>query len=163
MKNIIICGFMGAGKSVVGRELAKIMGCKFVDTDEIIEREQGMAIKAIFAARGEEYFRGLEREVCKKIGETKNCVVSTGGGTLTFPENTEAVKKSGKVVFLDASFETICERIGDSTTRPLFQDKEKARALYTERRDKYLDAADYVVDGDMSARKTALTIAAIFK
>nr|MCR5208438.1 shikimate kinase [Eubacterium sp.] len=119
--------------------------------------------KAIFAAHGEEYFRSLEKEVCKKIGETKNSVVSTGGGALTFPENVEAVKKSGKVVFLDASFETICERIGDNTTRPLFQDLDKAKALYDERRDKYLSAADYVVDGDMSARKTALTIAAIFK
>lgn len=154
---------MGAGKTVVGKELAKIMGCKFVDTDELIEAEQKIAIKAIFAVHGEEYFRQLEKDVCKRIGETKNCVVSTGGGALTFGENVEAVKKSGKVVFLDASFDTICERIGDSTTRPLFQDREKARALYLERREKYLAAADYVVDGNMSARKTALTIADIFK
>lgn len=154
---------MGAGKTVVGKELAKIMGCRFVDTDEEIEKEQGIAIKAIFATRGEEYFRELERELCRRIGETKNSVVSTGGGTLTFAENVEALKKSGKIVFLDASFETICERIGDSTTRPLFQDKEKARELFDERRGKYLAAADYTVDGDMSARKTALTIAEIFK
>ena len=163
MKNIILCGFMGAGKTVVGRELAKIMGCRFIDTDELIEHEQGVAIKAIFATRGEEYFRDLEHEMCKKIADMKNCVVSTGGGALTYERNVEAIKRNGKVVFLDASFDVICDRIGGSTSRPLFQDKEKARALYEERREKYLAASDYTIDGDMSARKTALTIAEIFK
>ena len=60
MNNIVLCGFMGSGKTVVGGELAKIMGAKFVDTDELIEKEQGVAIKAIFAAHGEDYFRDLE-------------------------------------------------------------------------------------------------------
>ena len=163
MKNIILCGFMGAGKTVVGKELAKIMGFKFVDTDDMIEKEQGIAIKAIFAARGEEYFRSLEKELCKKLALTGNSVISTGGGMLVNPENAEELRKSGKIVFLDASFETICERIGNNTNRPLFQDIDKARALYDERKAKYNAAADYVVSGDMSARKTALTIAEIFK
>ena len=154
---------MGAGKTVVGRELAKLMGFKFIDTDDMIEKEQGIAIKAIFAARGEDYFRTLEREICKKLSSTSNCVISTGGGTLTFKENADELKKSGSVVFLDASFEAIYERIGNNTTRPLFQDAEKARELYNERKSLYTEAADYVVDGDTSARKTALTIAAIFK
>ncbi len=163
MNNIILCGFMGAGKTVVGKELAKIMGCRFIDTDEMIEREQGVAIKAIFATRGEEHFRKLEHELCKRIGEMKNCVVSTGGGAMTYDSNVEAVKKSGKIVFLDASFETICSRIGENAARPLFKDKEQAKELYNERREKYLAAADIVVDGDMSARKAALTVAAMFK
>lgn len=163
MNSIILCGFMGSGKTVVGKELAKIMGCKFVDTDEMIENEQGVAIKAIFATHGEDYFRDLEHEVCKKVATMKNCVVSTGGGALTFERNVEAIKNGGKIVFLDASFDVICDRIGDSTTRPLFQDKEKAKALYDERKSKYLAASDYVVDGDMSARKTALEIASFFK
>jgi len=154
---------MGSGKTVVGRELAKIMGCKFVDTDEMIEAEQGMAIKAIFATRGEEYFRDLEHEMCKKVADMKNCVVSTGGGAMTYRRNVEAIKQGSKVVFLDASFPVICQRIGDSTTRPLFQDKEKAKQLYDERKAKYSAAADYVINGDMSARKTALEIADIFK
>ena len=163
MYSIVLCGFMGSGKTVVGKELAKIMGCKFVDTDEMIEAEQGMAIKAIFAARGEDYFRELEHEMCKKVAEMKNCVVSTGGGAMTYQRNVDAIRKGSKVVFLDASFPVICQRIGDSTTRPLFPDKEKAKQLYDERKSKYLAAADYVIDGDMSARKTALDIAAIFK
>ncbi len=93
----------------------------------------------------------------------KNCVVSTGGGALTFARNAEVLKKSGKIVFLDASFDVICDRIGNSNNRPLFRDREKAYELYTERKSKYLSAADYVVDGDMSARKTAMSIAEIFK
>ena len=161
--NIVLCGFMGSGKTVVGNELSKIMGRKFVDTDELIEQEQGVAVKAIFAAHGEDYFRDLEFECCKKVSEMKNCVVSTGGGALTFARNAEVLKKSGKVVFLDASFDVICDRIGNSNNRPLFRDREKAYELYTERKSKYLSAADYVVDGDMSARKTAMSIAEIFK
>ncbi len=163
MNNIVLCGFMGSGKTVVGRELAKIMGAKFVDTDELIEKEQGVAIKAIFAAHGEDYFRDLEYEMCKKVAQMKGAVVSTGGGAMTFARNVEAIKQGSKVVFLDASFDVICDRIGNSTTRPLFQDREKAKRLYDERKDKYLAAADYVVNGDMGARKTALEIADLFR
>nr|MDD5837320.1 shikimate kinase [Eubacteriales bacterium] len=163
MNNIVLCGFMGSGKTVVGRELAKIMGAKFVDTDELIEKEQGVAIKAIFAAHGEDYFRDLEYEMCKKVAQMKGAVVSTGGGAMTFARNVEAIKQGSKVVFLDASFDVICDRIGNSTTRPLFQDREKAKKLYDERKDKYLAAADYVVNGDMGARKTALEIADLFR
>ncbi|MGN0516736.1 shikimate kinase [Eubacterium sp.] len=163
MNNIVLCGFMGSGKTVVGKELAKIMGVKFVDTDELIEKEQGVAIKAIFAAHGEDYFRDLEYEMCKKVAQMKGAVVSTGGGAMTFERNVEAIKQGSKVVFLDASFDVICDRIGNSTTRPLFQDREKAKKLYDERKDKYLAAADYVVNGDMGARKTALEIADLFR
>ena len=122
--NIVLCGFMGAGKTVVGKELAKIMGRKFVDTDELIEQEQGMAIAAIFAARGEDYFRELEYEMCKKVAEMKNVVVSTGGGAMTFERNVDAIKKGSKVVFLDASFNVICDRVGNASTRPLFKNRE---------------------------------------
>ena len=164
MNNIVLCGFMGSGKTVVGKELAKLMGCRFADTDDMIEAEQGIAIKAIFAAHGEEYFRELEHEICKKIANTKNCVVSTGGGALTYQRNVDVIKRGGgKIVFLDASFDTICDRIGDSSSRPLFQDKEQAKRLYDERKTKYEAAADYTVNGDLSARQAAVTIAKIFK
>lgn len=163
MNNIVLCGFMGSGKTVVGKELSKIMGVRFVDTDQLIEDEQGVSIKAIFATHGEDYFRDLEFEMCKKVAQMKNTVVSTGGGAMTFQRNVDAIKEGSRVVFLDASFDVICERIGDSTTRPLFQDKEKAKALYDERKSKYLAAADYVIDGDMSARKTAMEIAEMFR
>lgn len=161
--NIALCGFMGAGKTVVGKELAKIMGRKFVDTDEMIEEETGVSIPAIFASRGEEYFRDLEFGICKKAAELKNTVISTGGGAMTFERNVEAIKRGSKVVFLDASFDVICERVGDASSRPLFKDRESAKKLYDERREKYIAAADHVVSGDMSARKTAFVIADLFR
>ena len=164
MNNIVLCGFMGAGKTVVGKELSKIMGCRFIDTDELIEKEQGLAIKAIFAAHGEDYFRELEYGACKKVAAMKNCVVSTGGGALTYQRNVDAFKEGGaKIVFLDASFDAICDRIGASSNRPLFQDLEQARALYEERKEMYENAADFSVDGDLSARMAALTISKFFK
>ena len=101
--------------------------------------------------------------MCKKVAEMNGVVVSTGGGAMTFKRNVDAIKEGSKVVFLDASFDVICDRIGDSSTRPLFQDKEKAKKLYDERKDKYLSAADYVINGDMGARKTAMQIAEIFR
>ena len=153
----------GKRKTVVGTELAKITGRKFVDTDEMVEKKQGVAIKAIFATRGEEYFRDLEWEVCKEVAQMKDAVISTGGGAMTFQRNVDAVKNSGKIVFLDADFDVICKRIGNNTNRPLFQNKEKAKALYDERKAKYLACADIVIDGNMSARKTALDIAQMFK
>ena len=122
--NIILCGFMGCGKTTVGTELAKIMGRRFIDTDEMIERQQGIAIKAIFTVHGEEYFRDLEHQCCKEISSLKNCVVSTGGGALTFQRNVDVLKNGGKIVFLDTDFDVICDRIGNSNNRPLFQDRE---------------------------------------
>lgn len=164
MNNIVLCGFMGAGKTVVGKELSKIMGCRFIDTDEMIEKEQGMAIKAIFAAHGEDYFRELEHNACKKLSEMKNCVVSTGGGALTYERNVKAFKEGGgKIVFLDASFDSICDRIGGSTNRPLFQNLEQARELYEKRKEIYENACDFSVDGDLSARMAAITISKFFK
>lgn len=161
--NIVLCGFMGSGKTVVGKELAKVMGRKFVDTDELIEQEQGVSISAIFAAKGEEYFRELEYEMCKKVAEMKNVVVSTGGGAMTFQRNVEAIKKGSAVVFLDASFDVICNRVGNASTRPLFKNRENAKKLYDERKEKYIKASDYIISGDMSARKTAACIAEMFK
>ena len=103
---------MGSGKTVVGRELAKVLGVKFVDTDELIEKEQGVSIKAIFATHGEDYFRDLEYEMCKKVAKMNGVVVSTGGGAMTFERNVQAIKNGARVVFLDASFDVICHRIG---------------------------------------------------
>ena len=154
---------MGAGKTVVGRELAKITGRRFIDTDEMIERQQKISVEAIFKVYCEDYFRDLEHGVCREISLLKNCVVSTGGGTLTFERNVELFKGKDRIVFLDASFDTICERLGDSDSRPLFNDREQARALYEQRRALYEAASDISVDGDMSARKTALTLAQLLK
>lgn len=161
--NIVLCGFMGSGKTVVGKELAKIMGRRFVDTDQLVEARSGVSIPAIFQVHGEDYFRELERAACAEAAEIPNCVISTGGGALTFDENVRTLRTTGKIVLLDASFEVICQRVGNGANRPLFRDSVQAKALYDARQAKYRAAADYVVDGDASARKTALTIADLFR
>lgn len=161
--NIVLCGFMGAGKTVVGKELAKITGRSFVDTDELIEQEQGKTISEIFAESGEDYFRELEYKMCAKVAKMENAVVSTGGGAMTFERNVQAIKKGSRVVFLDTSFNVICKRVGDAETRPLFKNRENAKRLFDERREKYIKASDYIVNGNMSVSRTANAIAEMFK
>lgn len=116
--NIVLCGFMGSGKTVVGKELAKIMGRRFVDTDQLVEARSGVSIPAIFQVHGEDYFRELERAACAEAAEIPNCVISTGGGALTFDENVRTLRTTGKIVLLDASFEVICQRVGNGANRP---------------------------------------------
>ena len=162
MNNIILCGFMGAGKTAVGKELAKLIEYNFIDTDELIEKEQKITIKEIFEKYGEQYFRDLGHEVCKKIADMEKTIVSTGGGLMTYQRNCDAIKKGGKVIFLDASFYVICERIGEEDTRPLFKDKVKAEKLYNERKEKYESVADIIIDGDMTVEKTVTEILKLF-
>jgi len=163
MHNIVLCGFMGCGKTTVGTELATIMNYDFIDTDELIEKKQETTIKEIFETHGEAYFRDLEHEACKKVADMKNCVISTGGGAMTFKRNVEAIKKGSKVFFLDASFSVISERIGADGTRPLFKDRDKAKHLYEERKEKYIAAADYIIDANMSVNQIVLNITDILK
>ena len=120
-------------------------------------------ISQIFDEKGEEYFRELEHEICVEAAEMKNAVISTGGGAMTFQRNVEAIKKSSRIVFLDASFDVICKRVGDASTRPLFKNKENAKRLYDERREKYSAASDIVVNADGSVDSVAREIADYFK
>ena len=89
MNSIILCGFMGAGKTSVGKELANRHNLKFIETDEYIEKKQNMTIKEIFEKYGEDYFRDLENEVTREISNSENCVVSTGGGLMTYKRNSD--------------------------------------------------------------------------
>lgn len=161
--NIALCGFMGSGKTCVGKETAKLTGRKFIDTDELIEQEQGTTIAKIFEEHGEDYFRDLEHEMCKKVAAMNNVVISTGGGALTFKRNVDALKQGSKIILLDADFDVICSRIKNADSRPLFKNKENAKKLYDERKAKYTAAADIIVNGNMSARQTAVEIAEMFK
>lgn len=161
MNNIILCGFMGAGKTSVGKELSKKLNYGFIDTDELIEKEQSITINEIFDKYGESYFRDLEYEMCKKITNEKNNVIAIGGGTITFKRNCDILKNNNTVIFLDATFDTILDRIGDSNTRPLFRDLEKAKKLYNDRKEKYINASDYIIDGNLSVEDTILKIGEI--
>ena len=156
--NIVLIGFMGSGKSTVGKYIARSMGDKnFIDTDEYIVEEEGMPITEIFSTKGEEYFRELET---KTLGYFKtnyrNTVFSTGGGMPLRKENADILRKIGTVVYLRVTADTIYERVKDDTKRPLLQvdnPYERICKLLDEREGKYVAAADKIVDTDGKSLK----------
>ncbi|WP_345977257.1 shikimate kinase [Sulfurimonas sp. HSL3-7] len=150
MNNIVLIGFMGVGKGSVAREIVRQSGMVAIDTDDIIESMENRKIKKIFEEEGEPYFRKIEARVAKWLRESVNdTLISTGGGFYKVPK----LQKIGKIVLLDAPFETIYQRIIDHPNaqkklkkRPLFQDVNKAEALYNEREPHYRAVADIVID-----------------
>ena len=160
-KNIILCGFMGCGKSTIGNLLSKKTGMSFIDLDKYIEKKENKTVAEIFADNGEDYFRQLERDASKELSQKKSLVIATGGGTLTFQENVDAFKTSGKIVLLDVPVEVVSERLQGDTTRPLLNrpDKEKAmRELYEKRMPLYQNAADVVVNAANSPLQVCMEI-----
>ncbi|NPA11772.1 MAG: shikimate kinase [Epsilonproteobacteria bacterium] len=146
LDNIILTGFMGSGKSTVGRALAKDIGSYFVDTDKLIESFENKPIAEIFNTQGEEAFREMERYCFKWIKEHVNStVISVGGG---FPVYVPEIKEAGIVIYLKVEFDEIIKRLSpkELKSRPLFQDFNKAKELY-EKRDKiYSFLADYTIN-----------------
>jgi shikimate kinase len=121
MKNIVLTGFMGAGKSVVGRKLAERRDMKVVDTDDVIEKESGMEISEIFGRFGEAHFRELESEAVRKVSTLTDHVIITGGGVVLKSDNISNLRKNGAIVYLRASPEALYNRVKDETHRPLLQ------------------------------------------
>lgn len=115
---LVITGFMGAGKTAVGRLVAQRLGREFVDTDALIQAREGQSVRAIFEARGEEYFRELERQVCRELATRANVVIATGGGTLVDARNRAAFERAF-VVCLDATAEALLARLNGALARPL--------------------------------------------
>ncbi|MDO5127093.1 MAG: shikimate dehydrogenase [Eubacteriales bacterium] len=119
-QKIILIGYMGTGKTTVGKEIAKRYGYEFLDTDAAIEEENGMKISQIFAEHGEEYFRNLETDFIKRLAEKQgNYVISTGGGLPLRAENRSLLKELGTVYYLQASADIIYDRLKGDTSRPL--------------------------------------------
>ena len=154
---------MGAGKSTVAAILGQKLSMKVVEMDERIVDEQGMSINEIFAKYGETYFRDVESELVVSIGGEGNSVVSCGGGVVVREENTSNMKKSGTIVFLTATPQTIYERVKDSTNRPILNGNmnvEYIEGLMEKRRALYEAAADLrVVTDGKSATEIADEIA----
>ena len=109
-KNIILCGFMGCGKSTIGNLLSKKMGMAFIDLDAYIEKKENKSVSQIFADSGEEYFRQLERDAVKELAYKKSVILATGGGTLTFRENVDVLRNADKRLLtgLFQSFRGVC-------------------------------------------------------
>lgn len=147
-RNIILCGFMGSGKTTVGRVLAEMMGRRFIDMDDYIIAQQNKSIGQIFQDSGEAYFRELETEAAKELSEKSNLVIAAGGGTLTVQTNIDIFKTNGVIILLDAPIEVIKERLKDDTARPLLQKPDRdtvIEELYSKRLPIYQNAADIII------------------
>ena len=148
-KNIILTGFMGSGKSTIGRILAKkLEHSYFLDTDALIEHFENREISDIFLNEGEEYFRDAEKRVFNWIkNDVKNAIISTGGGLPMFiPE----IKEAGIVIYLKVDFEKIVQRLDENEIkkRPLFSDLKQAKILFEKRDKVYTKLSDYTIEND---------------
>src|SRR5437773_1938360 len=133
VSRIYLVGFMGSGKTTVGRRLAKKLGWKFIDLDEEIERRARRTVADIFRENGEVRFRQLEHRSLKQVSSLKQSVIALGGGAFLDPENRALTEKTGLTVWLKVSFERVADRVKIDGTRPKFTDKEQAESLYQSR------------------------------
>ena len=160
-KNIILCGFMGCGKSTVGALLAKKTGMAFIDLDSYIEKKQGMTVSDIFEKYGEPRFREFEREAARELSQKNSMVIAAGGGTLTFQENVDTLRTSGKIILLDLPLDTVAKRLENDTTRPLLNRPDKLEAMKEIKEKRlpiYKSAADIIVNGDESPMQVCMEI-----
>lgn len=149
-KSIYLCGFMGCGKTTVGKVLAKRMEMQFVDLDEYIIEKEGMSIPEIFAKHGEEHFRKLEANYIKML--KSGFVVATGGGAIINEKTSEFARESGIVIFIDARFKSCYERIKGDKNRPLVMKNTKKQLLdlYNLRKTIYQKHSDITINGNGS-------------
>ena len=150
--NVILIGFMGSGKTTIGKMLSGAARYRFTDTDELIELREKRKINDIFATDGEEYFRDLETAVIKEIANTMDrTVISVGGGLPVRDENRTYMKKNAVTIYLRATVDSLCKRLGGDTTRPLLKGddlRQRIESLMEKRSRIYEEAADFVLDTD---------------
>lgn len=148
MKNIVLIGFMGSGKSTIGKRLSEVLNLKFIDTDAYIEHNNGK-INDIFKLKGEEYFRKLETSVLKELIGKEGLVVATGGGIVT-DVNILLLQKLGTVFYLKISEETAVKRLKTDTQRPLLAENkvQAIKNLMNKRKNLYISASDITIEAD---------------
>ena len=155
MNNIILIGFMGSGKTTIGKILASDLALDYIDIDEFIEENTKMSIPEIFKKAGEAWFREQESFALSCMTDGKNRLISTGGGIVEREENIEVLKNGGTVVYLKASPDKLWTRAGKDPNRPLSTDLSSFRKLYDRRKARYEEAADIVIDtGNLSVERT---------
>lgn len=151
-RNIILIGYMGSGKSTVGRKAARAVEYNFLDTDALIEKEEGMTISKLFEEKGEPYFREKETETIRKlIAEPKGNIIATGGGLPMKEGNAELLKELGTVIYLKAGTDTLMKRLSGDTARPLLKNgdlREKIETMLAIRGPVYEACADLVLQTD---------------
>ncbi len=144
--NIVLVGFMGSGKSTVGKRLAKALAWDFYDTDNVIGEVTDLSVTEIFRRHGETRFRSEESIVVARLSKLERVVIATGGGTVLNPLNRQALARNGVVISLYATLDAILSRIGHRNDRPLLKGpREEIEELWAERQ-KYYAQADYTVD-----------------
>ena len=158
MKNIVLTGFMGSGKTAVGRQLSRLLNMKLVDVDTEIERAQGMTINEIFKNFGEPRFREIETEMIKKLSGKKDIIISTGGGAVLKQENMDALRENGIIFCLMAEPETILKRTSHDSNRPLLHVENAFKRIkeLLDFRKPFYEKADIMIDTE---GKTPLQIA----
>ena len=147
-RNVVLCGFMGSGKTTVGRKLARMLGLDFVDADIYLEEKEGKKISDIFAEQGETYFRDRETFYIRELSQRDGIVLSLGGGAVLRPENVAAVRETGLLIHLDTPFYRILKNLSYSNTRPLLDKPDKqaeTRRLYNARKAVYHRVSDLSV------------------
>lgn len=156
--SIFLIGFMGAGKTTVGRILAEKLGYRFIDLDELIEAEASKSVRAIFAELGEDEFRRRERDALESCRGMKKTVIALGGGAYISEENRAIINQTGRAVWLDCHLEICLARVERDGSRPLLAGASDMKTLLDGRRPFYALADRVVYTGDCSADEAALKI-----
>jgi shikimate kinase len=155
---IFLVGFMGAGKTTVGRTLAEHLGYDFFDLDELIEARAGKSVQAIFAELGEAEFRRHEHEAIRACSNRSRAVIALGGGSYLSDRNRTLLRMIGRTVWLDCPLDVCLKRVGGDQSRPLLGAQDEMRELLEERRPAYAQA-DYVVEtGELPPEKLVIEI-----
>lgn len=156
--NLVLVGPMGVGKSALGRRLSAQLGLPFADADQVLERQAGSRIPAIFETEGESGFRQREREVLARLLAADGQVIATGGGAVLDPGNRESMRKRGFVVWLQADVESRLDRLASAVDRPLLRGGDRRASLLrlaAERAPFYAEVADLAFDTDGQAEDEA--------
>ncbi|NIO06153.1 MAG: AAA family ATPase [Proteobacteria bacterium] len=149
--NLVLIGFMGVGKTSIGKELAGRLKWSFIDTDSLIEESYSMSVATIFAKHGEASFRETERKVVEGIAKRQRCVIATGGGVVLDRQNVDCLKRRGLLIHLTLSLEAIFHRIGHQNERPLLKTQDPWKTLETLfrfREQLYRTHSDFTIDRD---------------
>ncbi|WP_051365866.1 shikimate kinase [Metaclostridioides mangenotii] len=147
--NIMLIGFMGAGKTTVSKHLSKMLGMNCIEMDEHLKSEQGMSISDIFEKYGEDHFRDIESKAIEDLKKKSGTIVSCGGGIALRRRNIDAMRSQGKIVLLTATSQTTLDRVKESDERPILNGNmnvEFIESLMEARKEKYLASADIHVD-----------------
>ena len=149
VKNICFVGFMGSGKSILGKDLSKLYNIEFFDSDLEIEKKIGKSINQIFIDSGEKYFRKIEEKVCIDLLKVENCIISLGGGSIINSKIRKIIKKNSFSIYLKVDINVLLKRLKSSKKRPLlkYSNKEDIKKLYNER-EIFYNKSDLVIDNN---------------